>query len=137
MMQLEIRLPGWLRASPAPWIDDEEHAAVNGRPTEPLPGVLRVSDCGDAARRRANANPGWVRQRGQVIGLAGSRDKTLTFTTLRRLDRTCVVTLPYPGTVDEALYRGLRTHEERRCHGEEASRRTSAVNSRSNRPTSP
>jgi hypothetical protein len=66
-----------------------------------------------------HADPDWIRQRGQVIGLARSRDRTLAFATLRRLDKTCVVTLPYPWTVDEALYRRLRTHEERHCHGEE------------------
>jgi len=66
-----------------------------------------------------HADPDWIRQRGQVIGLARSRDKTLAFSTLRRLDRSCVVTLPYPGTVGEALYRHLRAHEERHCHGEE------------------
>jgi hypothetical protein len=66
-----------------------------------------------------HADPAWIRHRGQSIGLARSRDKTLAFATLRRLDKTCVITLPYPWTVDEALYRRLRTHEERHCHGEE------------------
>jgi len=66
-----------------------------------------------------HADPDWIRQRGQVIGLARSRDRTLAFSTLRRVDRTCVVTLPYPSTVSAALYRHLRAHEERHCHGEE------------------
>ncbi len=66
-----------------------------------------------------HADSDWIRQRGQVIGLARSRDRTLAFSTLRRLDRTCVVTLPYPWTVSDALYRHLRSHEERHCHGEE------------------
>jgi hypothetical protein len=66
-----------------------------------------------------HADPAWIRQRGQVIGLARSKDKTLAFSTLRRVDKTCVVTLPYPWTVEPALYRHLRTHEERHCHGEE------------------
>jgi hypothetical protein len=66
-----------------------------------------------------HADPDWIKRRGQVIGLARSRDSTLAFSTLRRLDNSCVVTLPYPWTVSEALYRHLRTHEERHCHGEE------------------
>jgi hypothetical protein len=66
-----------------------------------------------------HADPGWIRQRGQVIGLARSKDRTLAFATLRRIDKSCVVTLPYPWTVREALYRRLRSHEERHCHGEE------------------
>jgi len=66
-----------------------------------------------------HADPDWIRHRGQMIGLARSRDRTLAFNTLRRLDKSCVVTLPYPWTVDEALYRRLRVHEERHCHGEE------------------
>ena len=66
-----------------------------------------------------HADPDWIRQRGQVIGLARSKDKTLAFATLRRLDRTCIVTLPYPWTVSATLYRHLRLHEERHCHGEE------------------
>jgi hypothetical protein len=66
-----------------------------------------------------HADPAWIRQRGQVIGLARSKDKTLAFSTLRWADKTCVVTLPYPSTVSEALYRHLRSHEERHCHGED------------------
>ena len=65
-----------------------------------------------------HADPNWIRQRGQVIGLARSRDRTLAFAVLRRVDRSCVVTLPYLWIVDEALYRRLRAHEERHCHGE-------------------
>ena len=66
-----------------------------------------------------HADPDWIRHRGQVIGLARSKDRTLAFSTLRRADRSCVVTLPYPWTVAEPLYRHLRRHEERHCHGEE------------------
>jgi hypothetical protein len=66
-----------------------------------------------------HADPDWIKQRGQVIGLARSRDRTLAFSTLRWASRSCVVTLPYPWTVDETLYCRLRTHEERHCHGEE------------------
>jgi len=66
-----------------------------------------------------HADPDWIKRRGQVIGLARSKDKTLAFSTLRRLEKTCVVTLPYPWTVSEALYQHLRTHEARHCHGEE------------------
>jgi hypothetical protein len=66
-----------------------------------------------------HADPDWIRQRGQLIGLARSKDRTVAFATLRRLDKTCVVTLPYPWTVGETLYKRLRTHEERHCHGEE------------------
>jgi len=65
-----------------------------------------------------HAAPDWIRQRGQVIGLARSRDRTLAFAILRRSSRSCAVTLPYPWTVDETLYRRLRIHEERHCHGE-------------------
>jgi hypothetical protein len=66
-----------------------------------------------------HADPDWIMQRGQLIGLARSKDRTLAFSTLRRAERSCVVTLPYPWTVDETLYRRLRIHEERHCHGEE------------------
>jgi hypothetical protein len=66
-----------------------------------------------------HAAPDWIRQRGQVIGLARSGDRTLAFSTLRWVDRSCVVTLPYPWSVGETLYRRLRFHEERHCHGEE------------------
>ena len=64
------------------------------------------------------AAPDWIRQRGQVIGLARSRDRTLAFAVLRWVDRSCVVTLPYPWTVGDTLYQRLRAHEERHCHGE-------------------
>jgi hypothetical protein len=66
-----------------------------------------------------HADPDWIRQRGQVIGLARAKDKTLAFTTLRWFDKTCVVTLPWPWTVSEALYQRLKIHEERHCHGEQ------------------
>jgi hypothetical protein len=64
------------------------------------------------------AAPDWIRQRGQMIGLARSRDRTLAFAVLRRADRSCVVTLPYPWAVGDTLYQRLRAHEERHCHGE-------------------
>ncbi len=81
--------------------------------TPPLPALR------DVKISYVHADPDRIRQRGQVIGLARSRDKTLAFATLRRLDKTCVITLPYPWTVSDALYRHLRVHEERHCHGEE------------------
>ena len=66
-----------------------------------------------------HADPDWIRQRGQVIGLARTKDRTLAFATLRWAQKSCVVTLPYPWTVDPALYQRLKAHEERHCHGEE------------------
>ena len=66
-----------------------------------------------------HADPDWIKQRGQAIGLARTSDRTLAFSTVRRIERSCVVTLPYPWTVSEALYNHLRQHEERHCHGEE------------------
>jgi hypothetical protein len=86
-------------------------AGVADRPPDP---ALR-----DAKISYVHATPEWIRQRAQVIGLVRSKDRTLAFSMLRRISRSCVVTLPYPWTVGETLYRRLRIHEERHCHGEE------------------
>jgi len=67
-----------------------------------------------------HADPDWIRHRGQVMGLARSKDKVrLAFATLRWTGRSCVVTLPWPSMVGEDLYERLKRHEERHCHGEE------------------
>jgi hypothetical protein len=67
-----------------------------------------------------HAPPDWIRQRGYALHLAKSaHDQTLAFSSLRRSNKTCVVTLPYPGTVSAALYEHLKRHEERHCHGEQ------------------
>jgi len=98
---------------------------------KPLVLVLLLGSCSGIADTPPNpalrdvkisyvhAVPDWIARRGQVIGLARSKDKTLAFSTLRRVGMRCVVTLPYPWTVGEALYLRLRIHEERHCHGEE------------------
>src|SRR5262245_28503677 len=86
-------------------------AGAADRPPDPALRDVKIS--------YVHAPPEWIRQRGQVIGLARSGDRTLAFSTLRRFDRTCVVTLPYTSTIGEALYRRLRSHEERHCHGED------------------
>jgi hypothetical protein len=67
-----------------------------------------------------HADPDWIQHRGQAMGLARSKDKTtLAYATLRRFEKTCVVTLPWPWMVGVDLYERLRAHEERHCHGEE------------------
>jgi hypothetical protein len=50
----------------------------------------------DVKTSYVHADPDWIRQRGQVIGLARSRDRTMAFNTLRRLEKP-VVMLEYKG----------------------------------------
>jgi hypothetical protein len=74
-----------------------------------------------------HAAPEWIRERGFAMRLAKSAsDQTLAFSELRLKSRTCIITLPYPETVGEALYERVRAHEERHCHGEQHVGRTFA-----------
>lgn len=68
-----------------------------------------------------HADPHGIRERGYAMHLASrsAHDQTLAFSQLRGGRRTCIVTLPWPESVDETLYRRLRRHEERHCHGEQ------------------
>ena len=90
-------------------------ASCSGTADTPPSPALR-----DVKISYVHADPDWIAHRGQVMGLARSKDKaTLAFATLRWTTRSCVVTLPWPWTVGEELYERLRAHEERHCHGEE------------------
>jgi len=90
-------------------------ASCSGTADTPPSPALR-----DVKISYVHADPDWIQHRGQVMGLARSKDKmTLAFATLRWTTHSCVVTLPWPWTVGLDLYERLRRHEERHCHGEE------------------
>jgi hypothetical protein len=100
-------------------------AGAGAADTPPSPGLR------DVKTSYVHADPDWIRQRGQVIGLARSRDRTLAFATLRRVDKTCVVTLPYPWTVEEALYRRLALTRSGTATARSITRRSSRMKRRS------